>query len=78
MAETITDPLAREVMRVLAAADGPLTVEAVREKLGTLHHGHLPYGDVYNRLVRLTSLGLCESYSAQLDGMRSRMFWPAR
>lgn len=77
MAETLTDPLARECLRVLAAADGPLTVEGVRAKLGALHGGHLPYGDVYNRLVRLCSIGLAESYSLRIDGAHGRMFWPA-
>lgn len=77
MAETVTDPLARECLRVLASADGPLTVEGVRAKLGAHHNGVLLYGDVYNRLVRLVSVGLAESYAASLDGTRSRMFWPA-
>lgn len=74
---TITDPLACEVLRVLRHADGPMTVEGVRARLGALHHGHLPYGDVYNRLVRLTTLGVVESYSLTVAGARGRMFWPA-
>lgn len=78
MAETLTDPLAREVLRVLAEARGPLSVEGVRAKLGALHNGHLPYSDVYNRLVRLTSIGMVESYRLELGGEVGRWFWPAR
>lgn len=78
MAETITDPLAREILAALTRARGPLTVEGVRDKIGAMHNGHLPYGDVYNRLVRLTALGVVESMSLHVAGERGRMFWPAR
>lgn len=77
MAEVITDPLARECLRVLSEARGPLSVENVRERLQRRHGGYLPYGDVYNRLVRMTVVGVVESYSFNVGGARGRMFWPA-
>lgn len=74
MAETLTDPLAIEVQRVLVTAGVPLTVEEIRARLGTWHHGHFAYGDVYNRLARLRTLGLCESMAMQAS-MGQRVRW---
>lgn len=73
---TITDPLALEVLRTLTRATGPLTANEVRERLSVAHHGYLPYGEVYNRLVRLATIGRLESRADTFPGHHPvRLFW---
>ncbi len=78
MAETLTDPLAIEVQRVLVTAGVPLTVEEIRARLADWHHGHFAYGDVYNRLAKLRILGLADSMTMQAQmGQRVRWYYAA-
>lgn len=79
MAETITDPLAREVMRTLVEAAGPLTAREVCERTAERHAGALPLAPVSHRLLHLCRRELVESRADVFPGHRpSRLFWPAR
>lgn len=79
MAETITDPLAREIMRTLVDAAGPLTAREVRDRTSERHRGALALAPVQHRLLHLTRRELVESRADVFPGHRpSRLFWPAR
>lgn len=76
---TITDPLALEVLRCLTHATGPLTANDVRDRLQTWHGGIVPYTEVYNRLVRLATIGRLESRADTFPGHHPvRLFWLPR
>jgi Fe2+ or Zn2+ uptake regulation protein len=81
MAETITDPLAREVLRVLCDAHGPLTAPEVASRIGRRHGGCLPTLTAGAVLRTLGKAGLVESRADAglgITAARSRIFWPVR
>lgn len=81
MAETITDPLAREVMRELADADGPLTAREVANLVASRHHGAMPLAPVAHALTELVRAGRVETRADAglgITARASRMYWPAR
>lgn len=79
MAETITDPLAREVMRELCIADGPLTLREVVDRVAARHHGALPLAPISHRLQHLVRRELVDTRADTFPGHRpQRIYWPAR
>lgn len=81
MAETITDPLAREVMRELCTADGPLTAREVVVRVAARHNGAFPLAPIQHRLTELARAGIVETRADPglgITARASRIYWPAR
>lgn len=72
----LLDALASETLRALVDARGPLTTNAIRDRLSERHGGVVPSHAIRQRLNRLHGLGLVDTYAETIGGVRSRIYWP--